>query len=269
LTVGQGRLEAIYPALLAILNNIAPYLENIARATSSKIVQLFASMSSPGFLLANETNHELLQSLLEAINAIIEHQYSSKLMNHLERLKLIWTENPVFIYAIYHSKKRFLALREFTLEGGQQELERQAILRKELQEPISQASTRPNSADGIRSPIGVRSPNLSNVPEEHSAFAIGDDDSDEESSPKPDRSRAVMTPVESSRASISSFTSGTLAEEALPTQLRGMSEKARGKMPAGQSSFSRVNSVSSVHSSNYVSNQFGQFQPSADWVSHW
>lgn len=35
-------------------------------------------MSAPSFLLANETNYTLLQSLLESMNAIIEHQYSSK-----------------------------------------------------------------------------------------------------------------------------------------------------------------------------------------------
>lgn len=35
-------------------------------------------MSSPGFLLANDSNHDLLQSLLESMNAIIEHQYMSK-----------------------------------------------------------------------------------------------------------------------------------------------------------------------------------------------
>jgi hypothetical protein len=35
-------------------------------------------MSSPSFLFANEGNHLLLQSLLEALNAIVEHQYSSK-----------------------------------------------------------------------------------------------------------------------------------------------------------------------------------------------
>ena len=34
-------------------------------------------MSSPGFLLANDSNHDLLRSLLESMNAIIEHQYSS------------------------------------------------------------------------------------------------------------------------------------------------------------------------------------------------
>lgn len=35
-------------------------------------------MSSPGFLLANDSNHDLLRSLLESMNAIIEHQYISK-----------------------------------------------------------------------------------------------------------------------------------------------------------------------------------------------
>jgi len=35
-------------------------------------------MSSPSFLLANEGNHNLLQSLLESMNAIIEHQFISK-----------------------------------------------------------------------------------------------------------------------------------------------------------------------------------------------
>jgi hypothetical protein len=75
---GQGRLEAVYPAMLAIINNIAPHIENMARATSSKLLQLFATMSTPTFLLANETNHALLQSLLEAFNALMEHQYSSE-----------------------------------------------------------------------------------------------------------------------------------------------------------------------------------------------
>lgn len=35
-------------------------------------------MSSPSFLLANDNNHTLLHSLLEAINAMVEHQYQRK-----------------------------------------------------------------------------------------------------------------------------------------------------------------------------------------------
>lgn len=79
ITTSQGKLTAIYPALLAVINNIAAYLENISAPTSSKLLQLFASMSSPGFLLSNDSNHDLLQSLLESMNAIIEHQYPSEL----------------------------------------------------------------------------------------------------------------------------------------------------------------------------------------------
>jgi hypothetical protein len=39
------------------------------------LMNLFVSMSQPSFLLANESNHHLLFSLLDAMNAILEHQY--------------------------------------------------------------------------------------------------------------------------------------------------------------------------------------------------
>ncbi|KAK5276253.1 hypothetical protein LTR16_011516, partial [Cryomyces antarcticus] len=60
ITASNGKLDAIYPALLAIINNIAPYIQNLERATSNKLLDLFKSLSSPRFLLANETNHTLL-----------------------------------------------------------------------------------------------------------------------------------------------------------------------------------------------------------------
>jgi hypothetical protein len=77
LTTSKGKLDAIYPALLAIINNIAAYVQNLGRAPSSKLLQLFSSMSNPSFLFANEKNYTLLHSLLEALNAMIEHQYRS------------------------------------------------------------------------------------------------------------------------------------------------------------------------------------------------
>jgi hypothetical protein len=77
LATTQGKLETVHPALLAIINNVAPHVENLNRNTCSRLLQLFASMSSPSFLLANETNHTLLSLLLEAMNSIIEHQYES------------------------------------------------------------------------------------------------------------------------------------------------------------------------------------------------
>lgn len=87
ITTSKGKLSAIYPVLLAVINNIAPYLQGINAATSSRLLQLFASMSSPSFLLANESNHDLLRSLLEAMNTIIEHQYKS-MKFYMRRLRL-------------------------------------------------------------------------------------------------------------------------------------------------------------------------------------
>ena len=78
ITTSQGKLTAIYPALLAVINNISAYLEHLSPAVSAKLLQLFTSMSSPGFLLANDSNHDLLHSLLESMNSIIEHQYISQ-----------------------------------------------------------------------------------------------------------------------------------------------------------------------------------------------
>ncbi|EDN91786.1 hypothetical protein SS1G_07647 [Sclerotinia sclerotiorum 1980 UF-70] len=234
ITTSQGKLTAIYPALLAVINNIAAYLENISASTSSKLLQLFASMSSPGFLLSNESNHDLLQSLLESMNAIIEHQFPT--------------------------------LRHFTLESGQEEIERRNRRKKERLAESGDVDSRRGSADSIRSPSinHQRGPSaLSNVPEEDT-FAIGDDDdedSDGEGRPTP----AASTPTEhpSRASSISSS-----IDDTVPTQLRGMSEKARGKMPAGMPTFSRHNSTTSL-SSYAVFSSSGAFEPTSQWIETW
>ncbi|KAF2646734.1 hypothetical protein P280DRAFT_464922 [Massarina eburnea CBS 473.64] len=253
LTTSKGKLDAIYPALLAIINNIAPHVQNLGRAPSSKLLQLFASMSSPSFLFANENNHTLLQSLLEALNAMIEHQYQN---------------NPNLVYTIIRSRKRFQALRNFTLESGQEEIERQNQQRKENGEEVQ----RTNSIDSLRSPSLSRTPTLSNVPEENSAFAIGDDDDEDDDSdaendqpPPPSRSPLHSTGGASRSASISSS-----VDESVPLQLRGMSEKARGKMPIGQPAFSRQNSTTSLSSlaaPTLGTSEF--FTPSTSWIESW
>lgn len=237
ITSSQGKLTAVYPALLAVINNIAAYIENLSLPACSKILQLLVSMSSPGFLFANESNHDLLQSLLESINAIIEHQYH---------------KNPHFVFAILRNKRRFEALRNFTLESGQEELERRNRLKKDGTPMDSlEHISRTNSIDSIRSPsVSQRQPVLSGVPEE--SFAIGDDDEDKND----EASRA---------ASVSSS-----VDDAVPLQVRGMSEKARGKMPAGKPSFSRQNSITSLGSYGAAPYQSdGSFQPTSQWIESW
>lgn len=117
----------------------------------------------------------------------------------------------------------------------------------------------------MRSPSTAysRPPALSNVPEEDGTFTIGGDDEDsDEERPTPSHSDPSENP---SRAS-----SISNVEDAVPTQLRGMSEKARGKMPAGSQNFSRQNSVTSL-SGYSVSGQSlsGQFEPTAHWIDSW
>ncbi|KAI1330075.1 high-temperature-induced dauer-formation protein-domain-containing protein [Xylariaceae sp. FL0255] len=253
ITRSQGKLSAAYPALLAVVHNVSAYLEGISSTSCAKVMQLFNSMSSPSFLLATESNHVLLNSLLESMNAIIEHQYE---------------KNPTFIYLILKNKKRFEALRSFTLESGQEELERRNRLRKESGQPSDyfESSSRRSSAESIRSPAttALKTSTLSNVPEEDTTFSIGDDedDSDEDEQPTPAQSSPKEAPSRS----------GSVADidDAVPIQTRGMSEKARGKMPAGTPAFSRQNSSTSLAAySTTGQSTSGIFEPSTDWIETW
>lgn len=175
-----------------------------------------------------------------------------------------------------------LALRSFTLESGREEIERRHRLRKEGQgDPTDLSESRRGSVDSLRSPVSSQqqTSNLGDVPEE--AFAIGDDedeDTDNEQQPTPAASTTRDAPSRASSVSSS-------VDDAVPTQLRGMSEKARGKMPgnmpfslltylltslAGMPTFSRQNSTTSLggySAAGYLSN--GGFDPTPQWIESW
>ncbi|KAI9374468.1 high-temperature-induced dauer-formation protein-domain-containing protein [Aspergillus egyptiacus] len=250
MTTSKGKLNAVYPALLAVINNVAPYVERLSPQTCSKILQLFSSMSAPSFLLANESNHSLLASVLESINAILEHKF---------------TKNPLLVYAILKYRRRFEAVREFTLESGQQEIERQAQRRKSENHDSFTSPALSASEDEPRLSSGARSP-LRRIPEENSSpFAIGGDDSDDEGDGRHTPAQDSASVQTSRRPSMSS-----VADETVPLQLRGMSEKARGKMPAGQPTFSRQNSMTSQSSlSAAPSPSASGFAPTTAWLESW
>jgi hypothetical protein len=254
LTTTKGRLESIYPALLAIVNNIAPYVQDLQRATCTKLLDLFISFSSPAFLLANDSNHTLLLSLLEAMSAVLDHQHDA---------------NRRFVDIICRTHKRFEALRDFTVDGALSEVDRINQERKDRNGSISgiTSPTRGASMDSIRSPASSRSPSLGNVPE-HGAFAIGDDDDDDDEDPE--------TPINSPHARSHSNASTTM-DDAVPVQTRSMSEKARGKQPVGQSSFSRSTSRNASNTSlaslqtqtPHPLTTSTQFTPTAEWLESW
>nr|OQO23447.1 hypothetical protein B0A51_07752 [Rachicladosporium sp. CCFEE 5018] len=238
MTTTKGRLEMVYPALLAIIGNIAPYIRDLQRATSSKLLDLFISLASPTFLLSGGDNHLMLSSLLESLNAILEHQYES---------------NRRFVEIIARSHKRFEALRDFTVSGALAEVDRMAQERKDrnsgIVSPLRRVSTDRPSVDGARSPNGnSRQTSLGNVPE-HSAFAIGeDDDEDDDDITRP---TAAQSHVRSSRASS--------VDDAVPVQSRSMSEKARGKFPMPPA----------TPTTTLGSGMSSTFTPTPEWLETW
>jgi len=250
ITGSKGKLDAIYPALLAIINNMAAYAQGLSLSTSTRLVQLLTSMSTPSFLLANETNHNLLQALLESISTVIEHQYKS---------------NTNLIFAVWRARRRIESLRRFTLEGGQEEIERAEQRRKEgALSDMSNSLSRSNTLENLASPTrgGPFSPRSDTGVDE--TFAIGDsDDSDNEHLPTP--SQSTRSPRNSRTPSMAS---SSVPDEHVPFQLSGMSEKARGKMPAGAPSFSRQNSTTSLSQASTLAGR-GAFAPTAEWLETW
>ncbi|KAJ5620954.1 hypothetical protein N7510_004938 [Penicillium lagena] len=251
MTTSKGKLDTVYPALLVVINNIAPYIEHISPSACSKVLQLFSSMSAPSFLLANETNHTLLASLLDFISTVLEHKFS---------------ENPYLVYAILKYRQRFEAVRAFTLESGQQEIERQNERRKAggAQSDVVASPSLSHSEEDLHTPSGARSP-LTRIPEENSPFSIGgDDDSDDDGEGQHTPSQSSPSIQTSRRPSVSST-----AEESSVQQLR-ISEKARGKMPAGRPGLSRQNSMTSQSSmSALFSAPSAGFTPTVPWLESW
>lgn len=266
------------------------------------LLNVFVTMSQPSFLLANESNHVLLTSLLDTINAILEHQYEGMCspsvnvfldrhsvpasstppsrLHYLRccccgpstadgedaystsRMVLIRSlENRRFVEVVVKSHKRFEALRDLTVERALAEVDKMAMERKDAGEPAGVRSPARNaSLDSVRSPASTRSPSLGNVPEDD-AFAIGDEDDEDEESMT---STGAATPVSVSSSAV---------EDALPMQSRRMSEKARGKQPVGQATFSRPTSRNTsnaslpslnTHASSHVQAQ--AFTPNNEWV---
>ena len=135
--------------------------------------------------------------------------------------------------------------------------------KKDAGELTGIGSPRNSSLDSARSPVSARSTSLGDVPE-HGAFAIGDDEDDEDGSVV-ESNQGISTPLSASSAAV---------EDAVPMQTRSMSEKARGKQPVGQSHFSRTNSQNTSTTSltalntHILSSTSQSFVPTQPWVRY-
>ena len=135
--------------------NVSPHLKNLSTITSSKLISLFNSMSSPSFLLAKESNPALLHILLESIHNIIEHQHS---------------HNPILLYAIIRNHTKFESLQHFNLHKSLADLEE----RKKLKEEGKSQSPDP-TIKSLNTPVEIVSPVTPATP-----FSVGDEEDEEE-----------------------------------------------------------------------------------------
>lgn len=172
------------------------------------------------------------------------------------------------MYAVLRSHKRFDALRNFTLESGQEEIDRQNKVRKDRAENGVESPVKSSFSEELRVQPR-RIVNETETPTSPSQFEIGDDDEDSDEEIK-QSSQSSVTPLGAVLPALPSGNDSISSpiEDAVPLQLRGMSEKARGKLPEG--AFQRQGSTTSLAShastNNPVASNSG-FTPSPVWVS--
>jgi hypothetical protein len=138
--------------------NVSPHLKNLSTTTTSKLISLFNSMSSPSFLLAKESNPALLH-ILETINNIIEHQHH---------------HNPILLYAIIRNHGKFEILQHFDLQKALADLEERKSAKEEKLSPPSRTTS-----DVVLSPVAT-SPAVTSPVTPATSFSVGDEEDEEE-----------------------------------------------------------------------------------------
>ncbi|KAG9288895.1 hypothetical protein G9A89_019517 [Geosiphon pyriformis] len=251
----RGTLHALYPALVLTITNVSPFLKNLSVVSSTKLVQLFVSFSTPGFLLSEEGNHRLVGFILEAFNNIVQYQFS---------------DNPHVIYAIVRTHKKFEELAEFTLAKGLLEVKRIQAVKEEHRKhtrnlsvlKVVETETKKPSAD-----VTTLQP-ISDVNENTTFRRQNSHGQDEEQEELNEKIELMNTSLHSDSSHGNHSENGEIEEG--PGYL---SEKARGKLPEGVTAADRRQSGDSTRSNNIILTPFAigksGFVPTEDWVSSW
>ncbi|KAG0034746.1 hypothetical protein BGZ81_003444 [Podila clonocystis] len=248
-------LRSLYPALISTLANVSPHLKNISPLASSRLMQLTTSFASPSFLLAEESNHGLLGSLLDTICSILYYQAS---------------DNPHLIYAVVQYEPKIQTMATFTLKRGISDIHSLRYHQEgnhPTSAPSKQTDPRPRRASQQRQQttqpkVGDSPHRLSVRRESTSTFdPLSHSDTASDSRPisletQPDERDsnttsprvgvpALTRPVSSDSimASDGGGHDGDVEDEGGPSTMRSsrtertlhvLSEKARGKLPEGQ-----------------------------------
>ncbi|CAG8637960.1 14560_t:CDS:10, partial [Dentiscutata heterogama] len=237
----RGTLHPLYPAFVLTITNISPYLKNLSVTSSVKLVQLFSSFSSPGFLLADEGNHRLVGYMLEALNNIIQYQFS---------------DNPHVVYAIVCNPKKFEEMFDFTLSKGLVEIKRLQSIKEQRKKQAHNTSMNKSETSLDRKSMHDEPASQPQISDTESMI----------SNKKDDEHEAELN----EKAELLSVTSADDRGESMH-----LSEKARGKLPEGVTATSRQhNNVDNAQNDNVNSNNVtvtpfavgkSGFIPTEDW----
>ncbi|WFD44494.1 hypothetical protein MPSI1_003162 [Malassezia psittaci] len=85
LTRSNNLMTPMYPALLLLLQNTAPYWRNLSLESATRLELLLQQFSAPRFLLANQSHPDLLAILLASFSRMLIDQFS---------------ENPDVVYVL-------------------------------------------------------------------------------------------------------------------------------------------------------------------------
>ncbi|KAH8554602.1 high-temperature-induced dauer-formation protein-domain-containing protein [Umbelopsis sp. PMI_123] len=227
----RGALSTLYPALILIIANVSPYLKNLSVSSSSKLVSLFSSFTAPGFLLADDSNHNLVEYILESFNNIIQYQF---------------TDNPNLIYAMIRAHIKFEKLRDFTLASALQEIKRIQLAKEEKRRKSQQLQhDSAESTDLAQSELTVPPQEASEQTEDKALS---------------EKARGKRKEQQSSAPDAKSEAEQSAANEH-PTEV------TEGTDPAEL--LRRQSSASSIMSQTIVPGSRSRFTPTQDWIDSW
>ncbi|KAH9447158.1 hypothetical protein Pst134EA_029202 [Puccinia striiformis f. sp. tritici] len=109
--------HSTFTSLILCLTNLSPFFKDLNSLSSNSLSKLFLILSTPSFLLKEESNVKLLYYVLECFNNIIHYQMP---------------DNPHLIYSIIKVHQRIESLGKFTLKEGIKEIERAQQKRRSL-----------------------------------------------------------------------------------------------------------------------------------------
>ncbi|KAJ2956045.1 hypothetical protein NQZ79_g8054 [Umbelopsis isabellina] len=231
----RGALSTLYPALILIITNVSPYLKNLSVGSSAKLVSLFNSFSAPGFLLADDSNHKLVEYILEAFNNIIQFQF---------------TDNPNLIYAIIRAHSKFEKLRDFTLSTAIEEIARVQAAKEERQRqnqqpPLSQPGNVANESK-------VEVEDNSKKPEQEDADVVLDQQLSDKAKGK---LKEQTTPANGDAAAEVSVEDKVVLETSVKANATEVLQ--------------RQSSTSSILSQTLAPPNKSRFTPTQDWIDSW